>query len=105
MAAKRLTVIADDDNDGALIEAGVPQPGEETIDLLIDEGDFAIVQTRRTPPAELGQQRLGRLVWRMRIVEMDPGEERRGLTAVEPAKGGVHDLDWRAAAPPPDRAA
>ena len=44
MAPQPLAVIADDDNDGVLIEAGALQPGEAPIDLFIREGDLAIVK-------------------------------------------------------------
>ena len=70
----------------------LPQPGEDAIHLLIDERDLPVVQTGRTATAELGHQRLRRLIRSVRVVEMDPGEERPGLAFVQPTERGIEDL-------------
>ena len=92
VTSQRLAMIADDDDDGALVDARAPQPGEEPIHLLIDERDLAVVRSGRTSTAELGHQRLRRLIRSVRVVEMDPGEERPGLAFVQPTERGIEDL-------------
>src|SRR5437016_12764744 len=79
MFAERLAVVADDDNDCfALIDCA-----EETSDLRIDIFDFAIVSLRIW---------LRRSVWSVRIVQMDPGEERPRIRPPKPPERPIDRL-------------
>ena len=91
VAAQALAVVTDEDDDRRLVEPGSLQPGEEAADLLVHEGHFAGVESGQAAAAVLGPEGFGRLVGRVGVVKVDPGEERGVLTGVEPGQGRVHD--------------
>ena len=92
VTAQPLAMIADDDNDRLLIEAGRPKPGEHSTDLLIRKGDLAVIQTGEPTTPEVGTKRLGRLVRAVRVIQVDPGEKRCIPAGVEPMKRRVDHL-------------
>ncbi len=61
---------------------------DEATHLAVREGDFAVVGVALVARLE----RFGRPIWRMRVVEMNPGEERRTLRVGDPGQCLVHDL-------------
>ena len=92
MTAERFAVVAGDDQNRLLIQSGVLQPRHEAADLLIGKRDLAIVETRQTAAAELGEQRFRRLVGAVRVVQMNPGEEGAILAPLQPRERGIHHL-------------
>ena len=95
MTPEPLAMISDDDDDCAFVEARVAEPRQTSIHLLIREGDLPVVSSCRTARAKLRREGLGWLVRRVRIVEMNPREERSALVAVQPTERGVHHLVGR----------
>ena len=88
MVAEALAVVADDDNHRAVVEAERLELGDDAADLAVGEGNLAVVRVSLVTRRE----RLGRVVGRVRVVEVDPGEERRALRVPNPRQGLVHDL-------------
>src|SRR5258706_4514730 len=79
MLAERFSMVARDDDDGV---AAIDR-GEESRNLRIDVGNFAVVRLR------VGRRRR---VGGMGIVEVHPGEERPGIGLPQPDQGAVDDL-------------
>ena len=90
VVAESFAVIAGDDDHRLVCQTAIVQPGEHARDLRIGVRDFAVVRALRTC-AEFGR----RVVGGVRIVEMDPYEERSSLLVagcrglLEPGEGGV----------------
>src|SRR5258708_428801 len=74
--AERFTVVADEDDDRLL----PIDRGQQTPYLSIDVGDLAVVRLR---------VRRRRCIRGVRIVEVDPGEERSGVAVLQPVQGTV----------------
>ena len=87
VAAQPLSVVADDHDDGLLVDPVAPQPGDEPPHLLVGEGDLAVVEAGEAASAELREERLGGLVGGVGVVEVDPGEEGTLLVALQPGRG------------------
>jgi hypothetical protein len=92
VAAERLAVVAHHHDHGAVLEAVRFQPGQASPHLLVGEGDLSVVEPAQAASAESRAERLGRLVGRVRVVQMDPREEWAPLVGVEPRERRVHDL-------------
>src|SRR6266542_5586441 len=84
--AESLTVIPGNDDDRPIALSRSIQPLEHARDLRVGERDLAVVGAS----ARLCEELLRRIVRRMRIVEMNPREERLRSGAPEPAERGVH---------------
>jgi hypothetical protein len=87
--AEPLAVIARHRDDRGRLGAGGMQPDEQPRDLRIDERDLAVVGVA----IRLLEERLRRIVGRVRIVEVDPRKERlrRRLGGRQPRKRGLGD--------------
>jgi hypothetical protein len=82
------TRVAEGDDDRLLIQPGAVQPVENSPDLRVHVCDLAGVRT-------LGERRLvrlGRIVGRVRIVEVQPGEELLRLVGLQPGERVVDDF-------------
>ena len=81
-------MICGDGNKRAAAGPRALQVVQQDADLRVDEGDLAIVR----PLAESCLERVGRLVWRVRIEEVDPQEQRplgdTGILAQPRVDGG-----------------
>ena len=87
--AEPFAVITGDGDDRARGAARRIQPLQDAADLRVRERDFPVVRVS----LGLLQELLWRIVRRVRVVEMDPREERTGIVALEPRKGGIdHDI-------------
>ncbi len=96
MIPEALPVIAHDDEDRAVVDAERLQLRDEAPDLAVGKGNLAVIRTFLVARRE----RLGRPVRRVRIVQVNPGKERRALGFPNPRQGLVHHLVGR----PLDRA-
>src|SRR5687768_1973799 len=74
VAAQPFTVIAGDDDDGFVVESLLLQPLQDAADLGVRESDLTVVALVRRR----------RLVWRVSVVKVQPGEERFRAIGVEP---------------------
>ena len=83
MLAERLTVIAEHDDEGAVEAAVGGQVTQEAPDLQIGRGNLRIVRAHHGR-RKTGAHRLGRVVWRVRFVEMDPRKEGPSCLLVQP---------------------
>jgi hypothetical protein len=86
--AQPLAVVAHDGNHGPIEQCVSVEEIDDTRDLRVDERDFGVVGMPRVLRVELRR----RLVWRVRIVEVQPGEEPLILHLLEPRERLVHDL-------------
>ncbi len=89
--AEAFSVVPHDHDHGAVVQAEVLQRPEHARDLRIGEGDFAVVGVFLV----LRCERLRRPVRRVRVVEMDPGEERPGFRRHDPRQRLIDDLVGR----------
>ncbi len=81
-------MVSGDRHRGGAGEAAAVELLEEPADLLVDGGDLAVVRPAGVALAE----GIRRLVGSVRVVEVDPEEERPLVVLPEPGKGPVHDL-------------
>ena len=95
VAAQGLAVVAHHDDDGPVLDPLRPQPRKAAPHLLVGEGDLSVVEAAQAAPLVLRAEGLRGLVGSVRVVQMDPREERPLLVDVEPREGGVHDLVGR----------
>jgi hypothetical protein len=87
--AERLAVIGDDHDKGVVSEVTLVQHAQETRELRIDEGDRAKVRDFLVHRAI----RFGQRVRRVRVVEMHPRKEWRGVPPRHPLNRFVnHDV-------------
>ena len=86
--AEALAVVGEEDEDRAVPDPRALQPRDEAPHDLVGVGDLAEVRLARVAREE----RLRRLVGRVGVVEVDPGEELLRLHALEPREGEVHHL-------------
>ena len=89
--AERLAVIAEDDDDRAIEAAVAGEMIEQTAQLQIGCRNLRVVRADHRRRKALAD-RCGRIVRRMRLVEMHPREERARPILVEPFDGFRHDL-------------
>ena len=87
--AQALSVIADEDDEGALAQVAGVEEGQHAADLRIHECDGALIPGRPVGPA------LGRVVRRVRVVEMQPSEKPRTRRRVQPGQRVIDDLVGR----------
>ena len=90
--AEALSVVADHHDGRLTVETVRLQPRQQPPHLLIGEGDLAVVEAGHAARAELRAEGLRRLVGRVRVVEVDPGEERLLRAALEPGQRSVDHL-------------
>ena len=76
MAAQPLAMVADDHQDRLVVETRALQPRHAAAHLLIGKRNLTVVEADGAAPAKFGRERLRRLVRAVRVVEMDPREER-----------------------------
>ena len=81
-------MVAHDDDDRAVVDAELLQLRDDAGDLAVGEGNLAVVGVPLVPRGE----RLGRVVRRVRVVQVDPGEERPAFGAVDPRERLVDRL-------------
>ena len=81
-------MVGEEHEDRAVPGARALEPRDEPADHLVGVGHLAQVLL----PRVAGRERLGRLVGRVRVVEVDPGEELLRLHALEPLEREVHHL-------------
>ena len=67
--AQALSVIADEDDEGALEQVASLEEAEHATDLRVHEYDGALIPARPIRPA------VGRVVGRVRVVEVQPSKE------------------------------
>jgi hypothetical protein len=79
--AERFAVIGDHGDHGVGLVSGAAQPVEDASELGVRERDLAVVE----PPRELCAVRLRRSVRCMRVVDMQPREERSPPRCLQPA--------------------
>ena len=89
--AEALAVISDHHDDGVPPPLVGIEPLEQSADLRIDVGDLADVG----PVAIARGEGLGRLVGRVRVVVVHPGEEAPRWVLIEPAERCVRHLAGR----------
>ena len=85
--AEAFAVIAAEHHERVGLLARGRQPRQNPADLRIGEGDFAVVSIT----ARLFEKCLRRIIGRVRIVEMDPGEERGVALPPQPCERRVGD--------------
>jgi len=88
VVAQALAVIAHHDDDRLLVEPASAQQVEHAPDLAVGKRHLTVVRV----PLVARRERLGRAVRRVRIVEVNPREERRVPGPVDPRQGLVHHL-------------
>jgi hypothetical protein len=86
--AEALAVVAQDRDHRAVQQIPLPEERDDPADLGVGEGDFAAVRMSGV----LGLVGLGRIVRRVRVVQVDPREERPALRLVDPRQRLVDDL-------------
>ena len=91
MLAEALAVVGGDDDDRPVQDAFLPRPVDDLPDERVDIGDLAVVEAPR-PAGEVALERLGGIIWGMRVVEMDPAEEAPVSEPFEPIQEGLDDL-------------
>ncbi len=80
MLAQRLSMIAEHDDGSAVIKPVLLQPGDQAPQFVIGVGDFAVIGMR----AVLRAKRLRRIVRTVRIIQMQPEEERPSSRFLQP---------------------
>ena len=91
-----LAVIAQDDEDGAVVDTERLQLSHEAPKLTVGKGNLAVVRTLLVS----GREWLGRPVGGVRVVQVNPGKEWRAAGLPNPRQGLVHHFVGR----PLDRA-
>ena len=88
VVAQALAVVGGEDDERALEQPLLAKPRREPPDHLVGVGDLGQVRLARIARGE----GLGRVVGRVRVVEVDPGEEAPLADRLEPGERVVHDL-------------
>ena len=83
MFAKCFAMVGGHDRQRAVANVETRQRVIEPSHQLVGPGDFAVVRAIRI----LRRVRLGRFIWRVRIVEMDPCERAIGGVPLQPCDG------------------
>ena len=84
--AQRLAVIAQKRNQTAVVDLVKLQPGDQPPEFMIRVRDFAVVRMA----AVLRAIGLGRIVWTVRIVKVQPEKEWTVLILFEPSQSASH---------------
>ncbi len=86
MLAQRFAMVAQEQNQTLLVELVPLEPSDQTAEFMIGIGDLSVIQM----PSILAPIRFRRIVGAVRIVQMEPEEERSPRILLQPRQGVIH---------------